>query len=114
MKKRRIEDASFGKKVSVTLNDLKSFSGFSAELHDLSRYEAETCKVGEFSAEVASLPKRNPSMVEKTTFDDLCNKYPDAFQTMFSCSQRKQYYLNYLASQAESSSWKLRLILRSA
>ena len=85
-----MEGGSFKEKVSIVLNDLAGFSDFCTELQKVSHSPVQDCKVDEFIIKLDFLLKRQRGL-DKTTFIDLCNDYPEVFKTMFYCSLRKKY-----------------------
>ena len=85
-----MEGGSFEEKVSIVLNDLAGFSDFCTELQKVSHSPVQDCKVDEFIIKLDFLLKRQRGL-DKTTFIDLCNDYPEVFKTMFYCSLRKKY-----------------------
>lgn len=92
--KRKSENPTLEEKICIVLKDLRSFSDFWSKLYEASECSLRRCHVGKFAAKPERfVNKKEP--FEKVTFVDLCHDYPDSFETMFSFSQRKNYYLNY-------------------
>lgn len=81
-----MEGGSFEEKVSVVLNNLAGFSDFCTELHTVSHCPVQYCKVSEFIIKFVIYYRS----LDKITFIDLCNNYPEAFKTMFDWSLRKK------------------------
>ena len=98
--KRKMEGGSFEEKVSIVLNDLAGFSDFCIKPHKVSHCPVQDCKVGKFIIKLDFLLKRQRSL-DKATFIDLCNDYPEPSKTMFDCSLRKKYCLKYFSRLSE-------------
>ena len=71
-----MEGGSFEEKVSVVLNKLAGFSDFCTELHTVSHCPVQYCKVSEFIIKFVIYYRS----LDKITFIDLCNNYPEALK----------------------------------
>ena len=92
--KRKSENPTLEEKICIVLKDLRSFSDFCSKRHEISECSLRRCDVGEFADKLERLVNKK-GLFKKVTFVDLCHDCPDSFETMFSYSQRKNYYLNY-------------------
>ena len=96
--KRKLENATFEQKMSVIQHDLFSFSAFCTELHRVTNYHLDVCKLEKITCELDILVREQ---YDKEKFVGLCNACPEAFSTFYSCSFRKNYWIEYFLSKSK-------------
>ena len=84
--KRKLENSTFGPKIYIFQHDLFSLSAFFTELHRIANCLLEGFKLAKLISELDSLFREQN---DQEKFVDLCNAYPEAFSTFYSCSLRK-------------------------
>ena len=96
-------EMSFKKKISFAFEDLNSFSNSCKEKHDASRCNLDPCFVKFFCDELFSYTqKRRRSLGrEKSVFLDLCIKYSNAFDHIFTAVRHKKFFLEYFKENNE-------------
>ena len=96
--KRKLENSIFEQKISVSQHDLFSFSAFCTELHRVASYHLDVCKLEKITSELDILTREQ---YDKEKFIGLCNACPEAFSTFYSCSFRKNYWIEYFLSKSK-------------